>query len=121
MKHTSHDRTVHYVYRLVHDATGDFYIGVRSSDLPAAQDRSYFGSGRWPQHAKFHGLVLRKDVLGTFQTRTLAEEVEGLLIDMSLMDRRCRNSVKTASAAFKTKHCRYHGHNKRLIFEGALA
>lgn len=91
----------HYLYRLTDPATGEFYVGVRSCRCAPHEDRRYFGSGRWPQERQWRGQPVQKDVLATFPTRRLAEEAEELLIDMVLLDRLCRNSWTSASAAFK--------------------
>lgn len=102
-------RQVHYLYRLTYPPTGEFYIGVRTCYGAPVQDR-YWGSGKWPQHASYKRIPLRKEVLGTFPNRASAQEAEQLLIDMVLRDPLCRNSVVTASAQFKEEHCtRRHG------------
>ena len=42
------DSSNHYVYKLTHCETNEFYIGVRSCYSKPREDK-YFGSGRWPQ------------------------------------------------------------------------
>lgn len=56
----------HYVYRLDADS-GEFYIGVHSSD-PKQKD-SYMGSGLWCQEVKSKGIPVKKTVLQYFDQR----------------------------------------------------
>jgi hypothetical protein len=101
---------VHYLYRLTDPATGEFYIGVRSCDCEPDQDGLYQGSGRWPQAKAFHRTALIKQVIATFHDRDLACEAELLLIDLSVSDFRCRNSIKTASPDVKLPRRRKWGY-----------
>jgi hypothetical protein len=101
MPHVSHQRRVHYLYRLVHPVSGEFYVGVRSCDCRPEEDRKYRGSGRWPKLCSWDGITLTKEVLAEFSSRSEAEEAEVLLIDLALPDSLCRNGFATASAAFK--------------------
>ena len=70
-------RLHHYVYRLDHEASGTFYIGVRSCDCLPAQDR-YKGSGCWT--ARVPLLEVKKSILSTHCSRDEAEIAEKLAI-----------------------------------------
>lgn len=63
----------HYVYRLTHKESGEFYIGVRSCEYDPAND-DYFGSGRWPQEVERR--LLSKEIIGIYATREEAELAE---------------------------------------------
>jgi len=83
----------HYTYRLTDDVTGEFYIGVRSFIGDPASD-GYKGSGKWPTGAKFRGNPLRKDILGTFKSRTEAERAEAEAIAEGMKEPLCKNIAK---------------------------
>ena len=70
-------RLHHYVYRLDHEASGTFYIGVRSCDCLPAQDR-YKGSGCWT--ARVPLAEVKKSILSTHCSRDEAEIAEKLAI-----------------------------------------
>ncbi len=106
----------HYLYRLTNAATGEFYVGVRTCKTTPDADK-YMGSGRWPRSQAFQGVPLVKQVLASFESREAAQEAEGLLIDLVLLDRLCRNSVKSASDTFKAQHCTYAGSSRELKFK----
>ena len=67
----------HYVCRLDHEASGTFYIGVRSCDCLPAQDR-YKGSGCWT--ARVPLAEVKKSILSTHCSRDEAEIAEKLAI-----------------------------------------
>jgi hypothetical protein len=83
----------HYVYRLTHRETGEFYVGVRSFLGDPEQD-SYRGSGRWPTGAAYRGEVLDRIIIAAFDSRTEAEQAEAAMIEQSMKDPRCRNIAK---------------------------
>lgn len=70
-------RLHHYVYRLDHEASGTFYIGVRSCDCLPAQDR-YKGSGCWTARVPLS--EVKKSILSTHCSRDEAEIAEKLAI-----------------------------------------
>lgn len=80
----------HYVYRITHVATGQFYIGLRSGTrAPEADD--YWGSGKdcaWLQERKDE---CRREVLATFATRLEAAQHETALLSTAINDPDCLN------------------------------
>jgi hypothetical protein len=80
---------LHYVYRVTHRRTGEFYIGCRTALGTADGDHKYVGSGRWPRTISRQ--MLRKEILGTFATKALALKEEYRAIHASLGDALCRN------------------------------
>lgn len=70
-------RLHHYVYRLDHETSGTFYIGVRSCDCLPAQDR-YKGSGCWTARVPLS--EVKKSILSTHCSRDEAEIAEKLAI-----------------------------------------
>ena len=72
------DSSNHYVYRLTHIETGEFYIGLRSCYCNPSEDK-YYGSGRWPQEVCRE--KLSKEIIGIFKTRQEAEITESFLIN----------------------------------------
>ena len=70
----------HYVYRLTHKESGEFYIGVRSCDSTPMFD-DYFGSGRWPQEVEKR--LLSKEIIGIYATREEAELAEIYFINVN--------------------------------------
>ena len=86
----------HYVYRLTHRQTGQFYVGVRTC-VGAVENDQYKGSGLWPERCKIAGVALEKEVVAKFETRNKAEIFEQKLIDESLLSPFCMNSPKTGT------------------------
>ncbi len=80
----------HYVYRLVHPDTGQYYIGVRSFIGDPVTD-SYSGSGNWPVAMKNAGVKLDKIVLAVKATRDEADIAEAMAIKKSIGDPLCMN------------------------------
>lgn len=78
----------HYVYKLTHKETGEFYIGVRSTISEIEQD-DYYGSGKWPQSIKRK--FLEKSILGVFDDRSTAEAFERAEIIKNARNPLCRN------------------------------
>ncbi len=81
---------VHYVYRLIHPETGQYYIGVRSIIGDPLTD-TYSGSGNWPVAMKGAGVRLDKIVLAVRDTRDEAAISEALAIKNSIGDPLCMN------------------------------
>ncbi|HXC40827.1 MAG TPA: helix-turn-helix domain-containing protein, partial [Burkholderiales bacterium] len=75
----------HYVYRVRHLATGEYYLGVRSTWGEPAHDDAYYGSGQWPIRMRREKQPLTKDILATFKERRHAEhyETEAILAVMA--------------------------------------
>lgn len=86
----------HYVYRLMHRQTGQFYVGVRTC-VGAVEKDQYKGSGLWPERCKTAGVALEKEVVAKFETRNKAEIFEQKLINESLLSPLCMNSPKTGT------------------------
>ena len=86
-------REKHYVYRLTDEATGEFYVGVRSCVGDVDAD-NYSGSGRWPTGAAFRGNKLRKEVIATFDSRVSAETFEAKAIEEAMQEPLCKNIAK---------------------------
>lgn len=81
---------VHYVYRLVHMETGQYYIGVRSFIGDPVLD-GYSGSGKWPLAMKAAGVQLEKIVLAVKDSREEADVAEALAIRDCIGDPLCMN------------------------------
>lgn len=82
---------VHYVYRLIDQETGSYYIGVRTTWFDAEGDTDYQGSGNWPNKMRRSGIQLVKEVIGTFPSRAAAESFESQEIRKCFEDPRCMN------------------------------
>lgn len=80
----------HYVYRLVHTETGQYYIGVRSVIGDPLHD-SYMGSGNWPVAMRAAGVTLEKHIVAVKDSRDDADIAEALAIKASIGDRLCMN------------------------------
>jgi len=80
----------HYVYRLVHAETGQYYIGVRSVIGDPLND-SYMGSGNWPTAMRAAGVALEKHIVAVKSSREEADIAEALAIKDSIGDRLCMN------------------------------
>ena len=72
--------TQHYVYKLTDLITEEYYIGVRSCQGPAEEDRAYRGSMKSWKLSKEQKLLLDKIIIKTFSTREEANEYESQLI-----------------------------------------
>jgi hypothetical protein len=70
----------HYVYKLTDLITEEYYIGVRSCQGPAEEDRAYRGSMKSWKLTEEQKLYLDKNILKTFSTREEAEDYESELI-----------------------------------------
>jgi hypothetical protein len=81
---------VHYVYKLTHPVTGEFYVGKRSFNGHPEMD-TYRGSGRWPVAMKAEGTCLLREVLETFDSDAEAQACELSLIRRADQDPLCRN------------------------------
>jgi phage replication O-like protein O len=80
----------HYTYKVTHKETGEFYIGVRTSNCTPNQDR-YKGSGGWIAMVDFNDLL--KEVTGHYASREEAEQAEKELIRKAHGDRKLRNKT----------------------------
>lgn len=80
----------HYVYKLVHPETGQYYIGVRSFIGDPVLD-VYMGSGNWPMAARAAGIALDKLIIAVKDTRDDADIAEALAIKQSIGDVLCMN------------------------------
>lgn len=69
----------HYVFKLVHPKTGEFYIGTRSCGGDPEGD-AFAAAGIWPQAMERQGVALAKEILGTFLSREEAEAMEKRII-----------------------------------------
>lgn len=90
----------HYTYRVTHEATGEFYIGVRTSKCQPTQDR-YIGSGRWPADTDKQRLV--KTITGQFQSREEAHAAEQQQIQTAAGNPLLKNLVLFNAAALATR------------------
>jgi hypothetical protein len=73
-------KDTHYVYKMTDPITGEYYIGVRSCESQAEEDRTYRGSMRHWKLTKDQKTALDKTILQTFSSRKAAEEYEIELI-----------------------------------------
>lgn len=80
----------HYVYKLIHPETGQYYIGVRSFIGDPVLD-GYMGSGNWPIAARAAGITLDKHILAVKDSRDEADVAEAIAIKQSIGDRLCMN------------------------------
>lgn len=77
----------HYVYKLTHPNTGEFYYGVRTSSCKPSSD-SYMGSMvTWKPDKS----ILKKEILKEFKTRKSAEKYEVKLISNDIYEDLNRN------------------------------
>jgi DNA-binding Lrp family transcriptional regulator len=67
--------TVHYVYKLTHMDTGQFYIGKRSFDGDPEKD-VYRGSGKWPKLMMMREVPLHREIIRVFSTAEEAASFE---------------------------------------------
>jgi Helix-turn-helix domain len=67
------DRAANYVYMISNNATGEYYIGVRSATGDIQND-NYFGSGSWA--LKQSRSEITKTIIGVYNTRKEAELAE---------------------------------------------
>jgi hypothetical protein len=70
----------HYVYKLTDLITGEYYIGSRSCQGPAEEDRTYRGSMQTWSLSEEQKLYLDKTILKTFSNRDDAYNYERELI-----------------------------------------
>jgi pyocin large subunit-like protein len=84
----------HYVYKLTDGATGNFYFGVRSCFGNPGNDE-YNGSGSWPNQCRKDGVVLSKEVVAVFNSRSEAEAYEIEAIGRAACDEKCRNKFNS--------------------------
>ena len=86
----------HYVYRIEHNETGDFYIGLRSCDCLPDID-SYFGSGvRVSNAIKKHGKKsFTKTILSVFPSRAEASKFEASIVSPELLENKFCMNLKT--------------------------
>jgi phage replication O-like protein O len=90
------DRLHHYVYRLDHEESGTFYIGVRSCDCSPNQDR-YKGSGCWT--ATIPSSEIKKTILSTHESRDEAEVEEKRLIRLLAAEKGMGNKTRYVSGS----------------------
>lgn len=106
----------HYVYRIDHKESGDFYIGLRSCDCLPEQDQ-YFGSGiRISNAIKKHGKeTFVKTILCMCPTRAEASKQEALIVNHELiLEKHCLNLKTGGEYEFGTTYsndtCQKMGH-----------
>lgn len=85
-----HDRSTHYVYRVTHAASGEFYIGVRSCDGHPESD-DYFGSGSWPMKQGKSDLI--RSIIGIYHTREEAELSERFHLSVNSGNPKIKNKA----------------------------
>lgn len=88
----SGDKRFHYIYKITHKITAQFYIGVRSSNVAPEKDVRYMGSGNWIREmdCPFNS-ILKKEIIETFTTRRDAGKRERELIKIALQQYGCMN------------------------------
>lgn len=89
----------HYVYRLTHPTTGEFYVGCRSSYEDPEIDK-YMGSGIWAMAMRKKGVPLTKEIVATFGTRVEANAYELQVICKLIIDPLCRNQQTLPKTVF---------------------
>ncbi|WP_341785685.1 helix-turn-helix domain-containing protein [Pseudomonas nicosulfuronedens] len=88
----------HYVYRIEHMPSGQFYIGLRSVEGDPGQD-AYFGSGVACKWLETRRAECQKHVVATFDSRKEASEFESLEIAAAISSPLCLNQRVTSSKA----------------------
>lgn len=88
----------HYIYRVTDNATGNFYVGVRTSHCAPENDQGYMGSGRWCQMRTEGRASMTKEILGDFGSRDEANQAEQVLIAASMLDGQCMNIAESNGA-----------------------
>lgn len=83
----------HYVYRLSHHETGDFYIGARTCEGSIESD-SFFGGSRWMQEVGVSNIS--KETIGIYSTRKEAELAEAYFIDLHKDSKNLKNRFQPA-------------------------
>lgn len=86
----------HYVYKLTHPTTGEYYIGKRSFNGHPELDQ-YRGSGRWPQAMKAAGLFLTREILEITPSSPEALACELQWLRRCHADPLCRNESMPAT------------------------
>lgn len=86
----------HYVYRIEHNETGNFYIGLRSCDHAPDVD-PYFGSGIRILYAikKYGKESFTKTILSVFSSRKEASKFEALIVCPELLENKLCMNLKT--------------------------
>lgn len=81
-----------YTYRITNLVTKEFYVGVRSCDCEIEDDKYMGSSSTWTKiYIKEHKSDLKKEILGTFETRKLANKAEVELLKSVQNDPLCIN------------------------------
>jgi hypothetical protein len=80
----------HYIYRITHLPTGQFYIGSRSSATLPEQD-DYYGSGSACEQVFRVRSECRREVIQVFESRRDANVAESALIATSIADQSSLN------------------------------
>lgn len=83
-------KSSHYVYRITHQPSGRFYIGLRTSSIAPERD-PYFGSGACAAWLEARKVECKKVVLAVFASRRDAAEFEHLEVSAALDDPLCLN------------------------------
>lgn len=81
----------HYVYRLTHPKTKEFYIGCRTTFYGSVKRDYYMGSGKWPRNMKSAGIKLTKEIVKIFDDLAPARTLEAKLIYQNRDNKLCRN------------------------------
>lgn len=73
----------HIVYMTTSESSPKFYVGKHST---SKINDKYFGSGNWVKNCKKAGLVLRKDIIATFDSEDQAYEFEAEMVQALKFD-----------------------------------
>lgn len=98
-------RTVHYVYRITHTPSGQFYIGLRTCGGDPLEDSSYFGSGVSAEWLAKRKADCVKEIVASFEHRHQAAQFETAEIALAIQNPRCLN--RKVSAPGSATHGRH--------------
>ena len=102
----------HYVYKLVHNITGEYYYGLRSTKRNPYND-SYMGSSAvW----KFDRQLVTKKIIKICKTRMEAAKLEIKLIEKYFKDFKYNRNftISNVSTAYKEK---FISDNKEILYQ----
>lgn len=110
----------HYLYKIIKQDTGEFYIGVRSSRNKPEDDRSYLGSGKViSASVKKHGRdAFTKYIIAECQSRDDANSLEKQFVtDEILADPLCLNLILGGGGSAWVEKKRTHARKPQIWSE----
>ena len=91
----------HYIYRIDHFETGEFYVGARSCyGLP--DDDSYMGSGVWVKERLSAGSSLSKTIVRSLESRSELAAAEVHYVDEARQFNLCQNRKSAAEGSLRS-------------------